>query len=535
MKLKINGVEYQASSAWGISEKVGNPTSSSFSVLVEGQEKPHAGDVVQFFTDDDVCIFFGVIGIPKSPSFSSEYQPNNYAINCLNGNSILQRRVANVSYTNKTMTEIVTDLYTRYIQAEGITLGTISQIDNPVFQKYNCKNMNLMSVLNELAGYINAVWQVTDEKVFNFVKIDDFPQCSMPVTLDNASFGELQWSEDGKDLRTNQIIDGAFITTDPQTEEVTVTADWAGFNTVFPIIQQPRIFINDVEVSADEIGVLGIQSSEDVLFYWSYNSTQISVNPEYTGATTIAVGDVVKIIYVGQTPIRYEVVNTEKVDEIAQKTGLSGYIDNVVNDPTITTRHDAVNKANAMLLQYGEAQNTLTCVTDIHTLLSAGFLASDIDLYKQWYFDIPELDIVGDFVITERTIEPLRYNEDGSIIVRLKFSDRNFIQSYGEIISQIYQDFTKLSVRADEIIIYDQYVYEELTLDEDIYKGQIIPLWVAPSLLNGQIALPLGTIMPNLVSGGEDWRNRWTVFAGMEDTGVVCTPYLGEEQYLCTL
>ena len=357
----------------------------------------------------------------------------------------------------------------------------------------------------------------------------------MPVTLDNASFGELQWSEDGKDLRTNQIIDGAFITTDPQTETYIVTEDWTGFNTVFPIIQQPYIWINGDEVPQNEIGVLGLESSTDILFYWSYNSTQVTKNPAYQGEMSVAVGDEVEIVYIGQTPIRYEVVNTEKVDEIAQKTGLSGYIDNVVNDPTITTRQDAVNKANALLLQYGEAQNSLTCVTDIHTLLSAGFLASDIDLYKQWYFDIPELDIVGDFVITERTIEPLRYNEDGSIMVRLKFSDRNFIQSYGEIISQIYQDFTKLSVRADEIIIYDQNVYEELTLDEDIYSGQIIPLWVAPSLLNGQIALPLGTIMPNLVSGGEDWRSRWTIFAGTDDTGVVCTPYLGEEQYLCTL
>lgn len=537
MKLKINGVEYQASSAWGISEKVGNPTSSSFSVLVEGQEKPHAGDVVEFFTDDDVCIFFGVIGIPKSPSFSSEYQPKDYGINCLNGNSILQRRLANVSYTNKTMTEIVTDLYQRYIQAEGITLGTISQIDNPVFEKYNCKNMNLMSVLNELAGYINAVWQVTDNKVFNFVKIDDFPQCSMPVTLENASFGELQWSEDGKNLRTNQIIDGAFITTDPQTETFIVTDEWKGFSTIFPIIQQPYIWINGEQVPADEIGVAGLDTENpDILFYWAYNSHEVQLNPSYQGSMGVAVGDEVEIVYIGQTPIRYEVVNTAKADEIAQKTGLSGYIDNVVNDPTITTRQDAVNKANALLLQYGEAQNTLTCVTDIHTLLSAGFLASDIDLYKQWYFDIPELDIVGDFVITERTIEPLRYNEDGSIIVRLKFSDRNFIQSYGEIISQIYQDFTKLSVRADEIIIYDQNVYENLTLDEDIYSGQIIPLWVSPTpMQNGQIALPLGTIMPNLVSGGEDWRSRWTVFAGTDDTGVVCTPYLGEEQYLCTL
>lgn len=536
MKLKINGTEYKASASWSISEKVGNPTASQFTVLVEEQDIPHAGDVVEFFTDEGVCLFFGVIGIPKSPQFSSEHESRLYSLNCTNGNSILQRRLANVSYTNKTMTEIVNDLYVRYIAGEGITLGTISEIENPVFEKYNCKNMNLMSVLNELAGYINAVWQVTEEKVFNFVKLEDFPRCSQTVTLENASFANLQWSEDGKNQRTNQIIDGAFITTDPQTEQFVVTEEWQGFSTIFPIVVQPSISINGVQVPATSIGIKGIDSDNpDILFYWAYNSTQVQLNPSYTGSISVNVNDVVECVYIGQTPIRYEVVNTEKVEEIARKTGLSGYIDNVVNDPTITTRQDALNKANALLLQYGEAKNSLRCNTDIHTLLSAGFSASDIELYRQWTFDIPELGISGEYVLTERTIDPLRYNEDGSVSVSLTFSDRNFIQSYGEIISQIYQDFTKLSVRADEIIIYDYNITERLSLDEDIIGDHIIPLWVASAMLNGQIAQPLGTIMPNLVAGAENWRQRWIVFATVNDTGEVCSPYLGEEQYLCTL
>lgn len=534
MKLKINGTEYQTSSAWQISEKVGNPTSSAFSVLA-GQELPHAGDVVQFFTDEDECLFFGVIGIPKSPQYSSEYQSKLYSINCTNGNAVLQRRLVNMSYTNKTMTEIVQDLFDRYISQEGITLGTISEIDNPVFEKYNCKNMNLLSVLNELAGYINAVWQVTNDKVFNFVKIEDFPRCSQPVTLENASFGKLQWTEDAKGFRTNQVIDGAFITTDPQTEDFEVTEGWGGFTTVFPIVAQPTILINGTAVDPSEIGVLGMQEGDNILFYWAYNSREVMLNQSYTGSTQVSVGDTVRAEYVGQAPIRYEIVNTAKVEEIARKTGLSGLVDDVYTDPTITTRQDAVNKANALLLQYGEPKNTLKCVTDIHTLLSAGFTAEDIELYRQWTFDLPELGITGEFVITERVIEPLRYNEDESIKVSLVFSDRNFIQSYGETISRIYQDFTKLSVREDETIIYDSYTTEYLGLSEDVSIGRIIPLLVADIMRNGQIAQPLGTIMPNLVVGGEDWRSRWTIFATTVDEGVVCSPYLGEEQYACTL
>lgn len=537
MKLKINGTEYKATSKWKISEKVGNPTSSDFQVLVEQQDVPLSGDMVEFVTDTDEKMFFGILGIPKTPSYSSPYEQRLYSLNCLNGNSILQRRLANVSYSNKTMTEIVLDLYARYIAPEGITLGTVSQIDTPTFEVYNCKNMNLMSVMNELAGFIGGIWQVTDEKVFNFVKVDDFPHCSQTLTMDNAPFGKLQRTDSARDLRTNQIIDGAVITTDPQTEDYDVTEDWTGFDTVFPIIQKPAMKVDGEDVPSDEIGERGIDDDNpDILFYWSYNSTSVSLNTHYTGAMSVQEGDTVTIIYVGLAPIRYEVRNSAKIEEIAQRTGLSGIIDNLYTDETIVTRNDAINKANALLLQYGEQKNTIKCVTDVHTLVDAGFSLSDVDLYRQWTFDLPELDMTGEYVITEKTIEPFRLDDESSLKLTLTFTDRNFIQSYGETISKLYFDITKLSVRAEEIVIVDINVDETLGLGENVDIGYIIPLWVCAMMENGQIAQPLGTIMPNLVIGGSTgWRNRWTVFVTTVDTGEVCSPFLGADQYLCVL
>lgn len=536
MKAYINGIEYNATIDWSISEKVGNPTSSSLKVLVEEQPVPQSGDVVEFKTDLGETVFFGILGIPKSPSYSTPYEPKIYSLNCTNGNSILQRRLANVSYSNKTMTEIVNDLYVKYIQSEGITLGTVSQIDTPTFEVYNCKNMNLMSVMNELAGFIGGVWQITDDKVFNFLKLDDFPHCSQTLTMDNAPFGNLQRTDNAKDLRTNQIIDGAFLTTDPQTEQYTVTDNWYGFNTVFPLVQKPTLYINNVQVPDSAVGTRGIdEGSHDVLFFWAYDSRQISLNTQYTGSLTVNEGDVIKIVYVGLAPIRYEVRNSAKVEEIAQKTGLSGIIDNLYTDSTIVTRQDAVNRANALLEQYGEQKNTIKCVSDVHVFLKAGYQLSDMELYTQWTFDLPELDMVGEYVITEKTITPLRGDDDDSFSMTLTFMDRDFVQSYGETITKLYFDITKLSVRADEIVITDMYMDETLELTEDVQFGEIIPLWVADVMRNGQIAQPLGTIMPNLVSGIVDWRSRWNVFVTSNNVGEICSPYLGDEQYACVL
>jgi hypothetical protein len=277
-----------------------------------------------------------------------------------------------------------------------------------------------------------------------------------------------------------------------------------------------------------------MDESDTILFYWSYNSNQVSLNSSYSG-TMPAEGDVIKIVYVGLAPIRYEIRNSAKVDEIAQRTGLSGIIDNLYTDSTIVTRQDAFNKASSLLKQYGEQKNTIKCVTDIHTFLSAGFTADDLMLYTQWTFDCPEFDMVGEYVITERTITPLRHNDDDSVVISLTFMDRDFVQSYGETITKLYFDITKLSVREDEIVISDMYVDERLRLIENVEMVEVMPLWVAYALENGQIAQPLGTIMPNLVHGRADWRERWTVFATVNDTGEVCSPYLGEEQYACTL
>ena len=220
--------------------------------------------------------------------------------------------------------------------------------------------------------------------------------------------------------------------------------------------------------------------------------------------------------------------------EIAQKTGLSGIIDNLYTDSTIVTRQDAFNKATSLLQQYGEQKNTIKCVTDIHTFLSAGFTADDLTLYTQWTFDCPEFDMVGEYVITERVITPLRRNDDDSVTISLTFMDRDFVQSYGETITKLYFDITKLSVRADEIVINDMYVDEILGLVEDVDMVEVMPLWVAYAMENGQIAQPLGTIMPNLVSGRADWRERWAVFVTGDDSEL-CTPFLGDEQYACAL
>lgn len=535
MKVKINGVDFNVQADWAINEKVGNPTNSTFKVLVENQELPDSGDVIQFLDSDANSLFFGLVGIPKSPAYSSPFEPKIYTLDCQNGNSILSRRLVNESFTNMNLGEIVEYLYDNYIEQEGITKGVISEVPIPQFSVYNCKNMNLLEVLNELAGFINGAWQVTNDKVFNFVKIDDFPACSQDVTKDTACFSALQRKDNARDLRTNQIIDGAFLTTDEQTEDFIVTEYWYGCNTVFPLVDKPKIYINGTQVSPDEIGIRGLTEGDTTrLFFWEYNSKQISVNPIYEGSTTLQEGDTVQVRYIGLAPIRIEVLNEAKAGEIAEKTGLSGIIDNVLVDPTIVTREDAMSKANSLLELYGSQQHTITARTDLQSAIRAGFLASDFNLYTQWHFDYPELDFEGDFVLTEKKVQPLVLDDETSFVMTLTFTDRNFIQSYGETITNLYRDVTKLSVREDVSVITNVPLeYEYLRLGETIDYGRVLPLLVCDTMQNGQTAQPLGTLVPNLVVGYNEWRDKFTVYVTSSDTGEICTPMGDAWAWVC--
>ena len=505
MKIKINGQEQSGGlSGWSFSEKIGNPTSSTIQIVVgAGESHPNAGDVITITDDNDNAIFFGLVGIPKSTVTRSFFQPRVYTLNCTNGNSVLSRRIVNYSFVNKNITEIVNLLYSEYIASEGITLGKVSDIPSPVFEIYNCKNMTLLEVLNELAGYINGAWQVTNEKVFNFVAIEDFPRCSHVIDENSAIIGNLQTIESDRELRTSQVIDGAYITTDTQTENFTVSEEWTGFMVAFPIQEKPRIFLNSTEIPPEEIGRDGIDDGDTTkLFMWKLDSKEINLNSAYTGSIQIQQGDTITCEYVGLAPIRYEMRDENKIQELQERTGLSGIIDSVYTDNTITTKQDAETKALALLDMFGSQQRTIRCDVSRDFAFKKGFVAGDFELYTQWTFNLPQLELVGDFVLTEKTITQEVMADDESLMYRLTFTDRNFIQSYGEIISNLYHDMVKLSVRADELVISLKNLSETTTPREDLEVTSALGLWVCESMENGQIAQCLGSIVPNLVHGG---------------------------------
>lgn len=513
MKAYINDIEYELDAqSLSLSEKSGNSTASDIAVFVgKNQPIPQSGDIIEIKDSEGDIYFLGVCGIPKSPEYSSPYDVRRYEITCSNANSILARRVANVAYKGYTITQIVTDLYNRYIQAEGFTLGTISDIPI-VINVYTAADFNLKDVLDELAEYVQGVWQCTNERTFNFIASADFPRLEKTINSDFIPITNIQLSVKDTDLSTNQIISGATSTTDIQTEQFTYSNDEIeSFTLSFPLSQRPAIKINNNPIEPSVIGVSGLDEGNDFMFFFTYNSQILTYNKDYSG-TLLSVGDILEVNYTGIYQTRIELRNEDMVAKISEKTNTSGLIDNVRIDKTISNIDDAVNLASSLLGNHGDYRSEITAWTTVKMLNEMGLQYADTQLLKKWTFDLPQYGIIGDYVIIERTTSQLILKPGiENMQVTLKFVDRGFLKSYGEIFNELSKSVAQLNFREDETVVDVTAINEPVDLSEMEARAEHVgftPIWCTSETMfdfNGQRVSPteLSLYMFSTETGGQ--------------------------------
>ena len=490
----INQQQYKALWDFEISEQSGNKTSTSISVLVEDQPIPVSGDIIELVDVTDTgntTLFWGVCGIPKSPKYETGLEARVYDITCGNANTILSYRIANVAYQGYTITQIIQALFNTYIQAEGISLGLISNMDL-VLDVYTAANMNLQDVLNELADYVGAVWEIRPDRKFYFLAPVDFPQ--FPQTMDMGFFfgGGLQSTTKDYKQRTVQYISGATDYTSTQVETFTYDGEQQSFTLSFPLASAPAISVNGAPVPADLIGVSGLSDGDqNVVFVWAYNSQTVSYKE---GTKYLNTGDAVVFTYTGIFPIRVVVTNDAKIAEIAALTGTSGRREMVQLANNVTTQADAVTLANSLLQQFESYTGEVKFFIFSDQLAALGMTLQDVEILTQMTFDLPGLGITGNYVIVERKLTPAyadMSNAENKLQVDLRLVNRDYVKSYGECISDLRRDINQLSIRADDLVVNVQSVRERETLSEQIQTSFGPALYATASLQNGSLFAPL--------------------------------------------
>lgn len=500
MKCKINGVEYKMQADdFEISEQLGNIITSNVTVLVEDQPFPKSGDVIEITEDDDTPLWLGSCGIPASPVYSSLLQPKIYSIECQNGNGILSRRIVNIAMQGATITQIVQRLFDEYISQEGFTLGQISDI--PVtFEVYTAADYNLRDALDELANTVQAAWQVTPDRKFYFTVLEDFPAFPTPISAAYLLGGELQHETKDYLTRTVQIVSGATDTTDPQTEMLVYQTDQKSFTTVFPIAEKPSISVNSAPVDPAKIGVNGIDDGNDsIVFSFSYDSQTVSYK---TDSEFLSPGDQVAITYVGMYKIRVSARNETRIAEIAAKTGTSGIIEQVQLANNVTKTSDAAQLANSLLQRFAEARGEIGFWALTPELEMLGLSVSDFSVGTKFAFDLPEIGIEGEYVLSERTISVVSAADgEEAYQLTLKLVDRDSLKSYGQIIGDLRKDVSQLSIRPEDVVIDTRTFIETEADSETVLWGMsIIYFATIDAVENGSLFAPLdlgGSVYPS--------------------------------------
>ncbi len=488
----VNGEKYKMAANFSISEQMGNKTASNITILVESQPVPAAGDVIQIKDDTTGAVFFyGTCGIPKSPKYTSINEIKSYTITCGNANSLLENRIANVALQGKTISEIVTLLYERYIAAEGISIGFISEITT-VVEVYTASNYNLRAALNELADLVQATWQITNNNEFVFLAREDFPEFPQTVNREFLLGTELQHTTKDYNLRTVQIVSGATDTTDPQTEAFIYDGEQKAFVTAYPIAERPNVWVNGEPLPPEAIGVSGLNDKDErVIFLFSYNSKNLNYREESEYLTR---GDTVTVDYIGIFSIRVTVSNAEKIDQIAQKTGTSGIIERVQLARTVKNTDDATALGLSLLDQFSEEEGEVTFWLKSEQLYANGYTIADVEPLTQMLFDLPEISLTGEYVITERTITPLLQDLTEDMEKRLKITlklvNRDYLKSYGEIIRDLERDVAQLSIREDEIVVDASVINEHTTYSEKQSTHQDIAYYATTGVINGSLFSP---------------------------------------------
>lgn len=480
MQCLINGISYAMTRNFSINDRLANKAATRIEVLVEDQPIPEAGDIIDIY-DGDTPVFFGVAGIPVSPEYNTGNEKRIYSITCQNGNAILANRITNEAYQEMLVDQIVRDLFEKYISAEGVRMGDIDS-SNVRVDVYTCVNQNLQDVLNELAGLSDSAWTITPDRKFVFLSKDRFPR---PLEVLNRqtfrALGKLRETTKAYRLRTVEHLAGATDMTSSQTETFFYLPDMDTFTVGFPIAKKPTIKINGTDVTS-HVGVSGLDDSNPhKYFFFSYESNVVYYRYSGSGSAPLTEGDTVTITYRGVFPIRVVSRNEPKIAELANRYGTSGLIERV-DQSNARTLADANREADAYLLEYSEITHELTFRILTEDLGRLGVTLSQFNCMAQLEVFLPDFDIRGSYVITERTLTPAaadmtsgmaRYRMLATYILQ----DRDYLAGYGVVLSSMQSNIARLSVREDELAIQGLDFDERRNRTESTGFSDDIPLF----------------------------------------------------------
>jgi len=324
-----------------IDKRIEERSTANFTVLDLASSGAYVrGMPVQITDPDSTLIFAGFIDNPgrqrMSPSVGLVWD-----MTCMDNHYLADKRLVVKSYTDKTLAYIVNDIWTDYLDAEGITIGefqTGPTIESAIFNYV--KVSDAFDSLKEISG---LTWYIDENKALYFI---DRATNAASWDLDNSTYkpiGKPYLSTGNPLYRTRQYMRGGKGLTSEQTEVFIGDGTLQSFALGYPCALVPTS-ITDSVLGAGTIGIKGIDTGKD--YYWSKGDSVIYCEIAPVAARTLTV------VYYGQYPLIVLATNYEAQATRQGIEGGTGIVEEIVTE----TQHESADamreSARTKLLLY---------------------------------------------------------------------------------------------------------------------------------------------------------------------------------------
>lgn len=361
-----------------------------------------------------------------------------YAINCIDFNHIADRLRIAQTYEAQTVTEIVQDIITKYLASDGISLGSVPAT-TPQIVEANFNYIHISDALRYLQDATQINWNIDYNKNLNlFYRADNVATGFVDVDI-----LDLEISETRSQYRNTQWLKAGDGTTETQDlEKPTPEPDGVSktFLVRFPLSKKPAIFINDIEIDPNDIGINGLD--RDKKWYWNKNKKEI-VQDDAEGLLIST--DKLEITYNGLVPILCKVDNDIEIASRQSVEGGTGIYESFEKNIALSDKRAAIKYAEGLLNKYDEIPEILNLRTQSYR--SAGTI---ININSTSYGKNEDY-LIESVVISE---------ESGQVYYEM-------VLLSGESFGSWVEFFRKMITSPDDFIIQENEVVIQIKTDKE--------------------------------------------------------------------
>lgn len=357
-----------------IDDAIGQRSTASFTIVDKaGNKRYYKGQPVEIYEDDGATLVFGgVIERPVSKYISLAGNGKLHAITCTDWHYLADKRIVAKYYEQMAAGDIVRDLVTNYLKDEGITVGDIQTGPNVTEAVFNY--VTVTQALEGLAEKAAFEFNIDKDKKLNF--FDRSTNYAATTITETSDIKNVDVEPSAEDYRNRQYVRAGKDVTDPQTESFKGNGSQRSFTVGFDIAKEPTIKVDGVTLSNTDVGIKGLEQNKK--WYWSKGDKTITQNendPVLTSAQTI------EITYQGLFDIVALTYDRGEIDRMQAVEGGTGWHEDVLDEPYISSRAAAFETANAKLKRYAKIGSKITFDTKIIGLKPGQMLPINLDSY----------------------------------------------------------------------------------------------------------------------------------------------------------